>query len=411
MFLTHHVSRAALILGAASSLVAPVPAPAQTPPNAVQQDVDRMKLENDRRDQQLRTLQLRNDIQAERVEQITALGLPKFDGTAKLENGGGAMEISVLASAALMQATGEIVGVERNDLILAAGEMPPRGDIAALREAQTRLTAALRDISTQCPSSAQPGKPGKVGVAAVGVVSAIGTVVSAATALAGMFRSERTYTGIAAENVSAALFADMLAAAKSARRGDTPLPVASVDGGLASQIRAAQTSLENARRDVARKRADLETKAADKRSPAESACLAAATAGLQAAERYDAIWTAPGDDGDSRYQKVLRFMALLEGTTGIVQVNVKAGGTAIQSKDIGTFFGADPLRLTGQLWVSWTRYALSGDTIATKSPTGGIVVCGSRRMSMTDVYRFVRAQPSRTPDVACRRITPSTTAG
>ena len=383
------------------------------PPTALAQDapaapteLEKLKAENDLAAEQNRRITLKNERDAARSARITGLGLPKFEGTAKLQGNAGQMEATLLASAALAKAAHmSAIVVKPGDLVLTIDEAAPAAEIDRLRGDLKRLTAGLQHVADmgQCAAAPKPAKSAdKFFMGAASISSAI----SLATTLAGMFRSEVTYTALETPGTDATMLADLLAISKKARRIDTPLPPAKSKESVA--LEKSHQDMEIVRLEVSDLHRRIDAEEAKDRSARQKACHSAAAAALAAADRFDTQWLVANDDGQTRLGQATHLLALLSDTQHIVQVDVQAGGTAMNTKNIATFFGADPLKISGDTIVTWRRFSVIGGTTVNPVPTGGMIACASRRLRMSDIHAFVRSDTRtgrREPDILCRSIT------
>ena len=272
---------------------------------------------------------------------IDALGLPAFEGKTTLNPGAGAIEALILATEAVNQAAEKIAKrageVEHRPkksyagafLLLAGDETINLARPAAIR-------AEMRSFATVFEDPARQKNPPRT------LALSAPAAIAAVTAFAGLLRSETTVSGVDHD----AITSRVLATAVAAR-----LPGRAVLPGSAAATPAEGGPLVQALLAIAEERQEAEKRIAGQTGP-ENDWLRAAIA------RFDAFFarvTAPDASGIAPIVEASRLEQLLARAPLVLRLHVeKAGGSLINRKNLWTFFGFDPVRVSGGLVASYT---------------------------------------------------------
>lgn len=334
------------------------------------------------------------------AEAITAMGLPSYNGQTTTEgDNAGRLEAGLLSTQAVGSAAQAIVGslpTNRSYIVLSGDEDFDLGIVGTIRSQMDALKLQFQRILPQAPprptligpdrSSPQFMTEMTEGVALSGATGAIGL----ATTVLGALRSQTTLRGIAEVGVSDQL----LARAVTARLGRwAVLPNAP---RLAPQNSALQRDfLEIA---MLRDQAELLRRSLEG-NDAQKALLEQVKLALTRYDAFFAFATEPDDNGVMPIARAIMLDAIMSGDSKphILRVDVDlSGGTMINTTNIGSYLGLDPVRISGGLVASYVATDVTDGTIV----KAGVVAC------MTGQVRLRRVH-----DGTWRRIAPNRASG
>lgn len=341
----HRTTRTCILLASVCALASPNPVRAQEETKTEHQK----KLDELKAEAELETARGARDKAA--AERIAALGLPSFSGETKLEQGAGAMEATMLATRALRQAADEIAGMaarkapDRDILVLAGTEAIDFSDVAMI---STELGAIGTQFSLAgIPEAGESSRFDESNQVMARMVDP-GTIIAAANALAGLLRSETTISPVDLPALSERVLANVVAGTIGSR---AKLPAAAV-GELDenSPLLVKLNAVADQRRTAAERVAELSVKATE--NAARIATLGAIIA------RFDSFLTrvtTASSTGVVPIARAIRLKSMMQGRPVVLRVFVdKAGGSLINTKNIATTFGVDPLKVTGAVVASYT---------------------------------------------------------
>ena len=299
---------------------------------------------------------------------IENLGLPKFDNKTTLGEGGGAIETSLLATHAVRQAaitiTAKITGGKACNngsfIILPAGtSFNPNLDTTLKKQAES-LTDQIAEART-------PG-PGKV---------ALATGITIVSAIAGLIGSEMSVTGVSLTEIDNSMLANAVAGElkECAVLAGSAIPFIDPDkSALATAVKNLATE---------RREAKVWVKSLNKTDTKKYADRIAALALLEEESvALVKLLSTANDQGVNLFEKAMIVELLKKTATHVITIRVnKAGGTITNSKNIGTFFGTDPVKVSGGLSASWSIM-----NIASGHNTGsGVVTCQTAQVRLKKV--------------------------
>lgn len=284
---------------------------------------------------------------------ITALGLPSFEGKTTLSGtGAGELEASMLAMHALQAAAVSISkavcdgGRDQQGRKIDCGPQHPNTrKLLVLTGTEPLDLSLISAMEAQMAGMRQQFFDIGVGRQESGARTLFAgpAAVSAISALAGLLRTETTVSAAQTSSVSERALANAVA---SRLGGNAYFPGAAV--GTVSPNSRLLTEFENlvALRRLAAAALKAETDAAKKEA------LNAAIA------RFDAfsIRVSTADaQGSVPLVRAARLADLAEGSPSVLRIFVdKSGGTFINKKNLGTYLGVDPLRVTGAVIASYS---------------------------------------------------------
>jgi len=315
---------------------------------------------------------------------IEALGLPKFDNKTELVDKGGAIETAMLSSRAVSAAAGVIasnVGCKASaspaalkTVVVLAGD-----EKLDLNFGKTMLArfGYHRQLFEQAMPEQKPPKSASLEMAGIPIPLITGLV----SAAAGLFGNDTTVSGVELPEIGNRMLANAVAGAFDPARCKAILP--SAGGGIAnitnSQIATELTALVKQRNEAAQ----LLARIPEKPKPAQKASgdrLKAAIGEFD--EFYKAINTIEAD-GQTDYVRAILVEKIASETNALLLRIVidRAGGTITNSKNIGTFFGADPVRVTGGLVASYALVAAGDGQVK----AAGTIACQTAQARLRNV--------------------------
>jgi len=339
-----------MILAAALASAA-VPALAQDPQKSPEQiEIDRIKGEADLAKEQANLVQQRAALAKARVD---AVGLPSFSGTTILNGTAGAMEANMLAMYALQAAADGIAGEIKGGgpvLVLAGNETVDLNQVVVM---QAEMKSIGRELKAAMAMGSEPaahaghGQKGMLEtenfISSLGLGDPVSAAVQAATAIGGLLRSETTVSAVDLASVSERSLANAVAGR---------IPQAYQPAALVGRVDQGQGLLSQLE-DLADRRSDAALALAQLDSKAPKAI--ALTAAIKHFDDFRQKVSTPDEKNIVPVVRAAQLERLFEHQPRIVRVFVdKAGGTFVNTKNLKTFFGADPLRVTGGLVASYT---------------------------------------------------------
>ena len=305
---------------------------------------------------------------------IEALGLPKFENKTELVEKGGAIETAMLASRAVSAAGGSIAGLMQSKctsqgspiVVLAGNEA---FDINSAQTMQTRIGYHTEILQL---ALLRKGSAGGVNWLNLPMITGL------ASAAVGLFGNETKVSGVDLPEIDDSMLANVVAGQLTQC---AILP--SAGGGIAnfkeSKIAESLTTLVNLRNSAARQLASIPEKpnAAQK---AQGAQLKEAIADFDAF--YKTINTPDAEGKTPLIRAVLVERVTSKQNPMLLRVTInRSGGTITNSKNIKTFFGADPVRVSGGLVASYALVdANSGAVLA-----AGTTACQTAQAKLRNV--------------------------
>ena len=294
---------------------------------------------------------------------VSAIGLPTYAGSTKLNTGAGEMEAMLLTGPAVRLGGSKIadaVPAGDNVLLLTRDDTFDFGLVGSITAEMDGLRHQYEALGTK-PSGPLQGKfiPG-----AIAVISAI----------AGIMRSE---TEVTAANVSVSDLM-LLTAVAAKLRNRARLPASAIgtvqvaSDGTNSPLLALLGNIATLDDRARIQRHVLE--ASNGGNPDEDAKGKIAEIDT-VRKRYDSFFSrivTVDAQGAVPIARVARLELLMADINGVLRVHVeKSGGSLINTKNIATFFGTDPVRVTGGLVVSFLLTRPSDGAVT----NAGIIQC------------------------------------
>jgi hypothetical protein len=292
------------------------------------------------------------------AEQIVALGLPTYEGKTTLASDAGRLEAAQLAVGALGVAGKQIAADNANDcttgvpcILVGGADTTNFTEAAAISvqisgfESEFEMLGIRRGIEA---ASVLPG-----------LIAGVG-------ALAGMVRTDSTVTGVTLAELNDAM---LVLAVAEGLKGKVVLP-----GALVGKTKLAESDLIKGlgrlivlNRKAREERDRLQTEA-DAKPPGQKVRIAELSGVIKRFDDFFAKITTVSDSGSAPIARAVRVEAIFAEDRPILTVRVNlAAGSLTNSKNLGTFFGGDPIRISGGLIVSYLRTAPS---------TGGVSGAG-----------------------------------
>lgn len=347
---------------------------------------------------QIKLLEAKADLAQAKVDRAAVFldQLPEFDGKVTPGSDTGKFESTVLAAAALGVVTDKIGALiaDENVLILTGSEQFQFGLPSALNAEMRVLKHAFPlppESVADCPATAE--------IAPAMVAAAIST-------FAGLIRSDVTMTSINANAIDANMLVNSLAA-KLNRKGQTAYILSGSPGSkllakdacgfddMDKWIDSKNLGTKYVWLLLARHKAKSRLTALNSIKPTTTkvkAEIKAVTGWVEQFDMFNATVSATQKTGPSTLAAAIQASELEDDLKAIVRVDVEmAGGSLKNSKNIGTFFGVDPLRVTGGLIASYTIFTIS-DSGRTKPSAWGMWACSSDQMRLGKV-RLAKFSP------------------
>ncbi len=299
---------------------------------------------------------------------IEALGLPKFENKTELVDKGGAIETALLASRAVPVAAEHIYhAVEKRCTSATTSPIVVLGRDEAfdLNSAQTMRSRFA--YHTEVLNQANHKSSGTGGTRAL----ALPAIIGLASAAAGLFGNDVKISGVELPEINDAMLANAVAGKLT---NCAILPSAST--GIADfengKVRTELNAVVKLRNEAAQTLAMIPTK----RNAAQKAAASQLTAAITEFDAFYKSINTPEADGKTA---LIRAMLAERVTTAalplLLRVSVnRSGGTITNSKNVTTFFGADPVRVSGGLVAT---YAL------VDASTGAVLVAGTTACQTT----------------------------
>lgn len=303
---------------------------------------------------------------------IAALGLPSFEGKTTLEKGAGEVEAMQLAVGALQEGAKTISAAVTADSgtggkpLLVVGATDPL-DFAAVGSIRFEMVQIGKELDQ---ALAKP--PGKFGIAPAAVIAGV-------SALAGLIRTEATVTPAALPEISDPLLVTAVAANLKSKAIIPAAAIASFEddgSALLTSFNALVAKNEQAHQ--------LRQTLAGEKSASAKARVATLDAAMARFKAFYTRVTTADAAGLLPIMAAARLERVSNAGGKVLRVHVdKAGGSLTSVKNIGTFFGVDPIRITGGLVLSYmVTDPADGSVFA-----AGVINCRTTRGTLTEVQR------------------------
>ncbi len=341
------------------TLLLATPVFAEDPPTATEQETARLVQQT-----ALLTAQANLATAKAALDQakITALGLPKFENKTTIETGGGVIEANMLASRAVRAA-----GVHISD----ASECTRAADgkhYLVLTPAEKFDANAPLSLTLQVKAVAEQF------LAALGVtrtrndtvmsIQGVGGALAIIDAAASLLASETKVTGVDLTTINDAA---LIMATVGSLCGKGVVPSASmgtIDTGNSKIIGALGVIF-----DLKLKSADERRKIPENATGSAKRKAAALDAAIASYDSYITKISAVDANGQSPLTQALLVEKFPAANTQLIRIAVnKAGGSIINSKNLWTTLGVDPVKVTGGLVVSYSITAADTGAVS-KSET------------------------------------------
>lgn len=275
---------------------------------------------------------------------VQALGLPTFENTTTLGTNGGKMEIGLLGAEAVRAAAdviAERINAVSKDgnrpvILLAASEKQPWDDALTVK-------ALVEFRANELATAMETWKNGS-SKEVLGLDGGASLVTAAITAAAKLFGQETTVTGVELNASDEFIMRALAGKIDRARRPNALLYVAP-DNPLLTSFGKLQQNIRTASGFEAPKKPN-ETEKRNWKILQES---------LDASNKLSSALTTAKSDGTIPLFIAARYSKLLDGGALIARVHSDlAQGSSVNTKNLWTFLGADPLRVSGGLIASYT---------------------------------------------------------
>ena len=324
---------------------------------------------------------------------IDALGLPKFDGNTELKDGAGEMEATQLGTYAVAAAARTIKGKLANQTAVAVMAADEALDLSlgiAVGAEMTAIEAQLNTAETTATNALKSLSGGKVvGLAPMGVSTGLATLsnpyafaVAGIGAVAGLLRSDVTVTAVKVPAIDDAM---MVRAVAGEIGSNAVVPSALLttnsDDDLLTRFETIGEKADTLR---ARRAAVVQAAADAKKQKQAAAVLELLDLAIKRADAFRLRMTTPDAKGRLPIVEAAISTQLADGkrVKTVLRLHVdKAGGNLIERKNLGTFFGGDPLRVSSGLVVSYLATDPQTGTVV----AGGTINCRTAEARLRDV--------------------------
>lgn len=348
---------------------------------ALQDQIDLLK-------QQVELAQQRTMLNAEELKNAKVVldQLPKFEGKTTTDAATGKFESTQLAARALAFVAGQIADTaEKEPTLVLTGDEKFAFGLPSAINAEMRW---LHDGLVAPEICGGPCLIGQLGTANFDPGTAVGIV----TAVTGMLRSDVELKSLTDDAITSRMLADAVAVGINMRAPGTAQVLGGSPGVKVEPKNLGE--LDNNEpwaepKDIARKYAWLLTArvaaqrqanqlgatAASRKAHADR--IAALKQWLNDFDAFDAKAAKPSDMGMTPVGAAVQAEALETGLTRLLRVDIAmAGGSLKNAKNIVTYLGGDPLRVTGGVVATYRTYDVSQE--GGSRPTGwGVWACGS----------------------------------
>lgn len=307
------------------------------------------------------------------ADRIAALGIPSFDGKTELSgDNAGAMEAEMLSAAALRKAASKIAtsltGISDKKLILLTQSDNIDFSRHVVINTQIEfLTRGLRDLNSDSRS--------------LSVAGALALVQAGA----GLLRSETTLSGVAATSLDDEALLWLTGQQLKGKAKSVVIPTANVGGAFEAGASRVINNFEALISELNKAKAELERLSKVKKPDAKTkAKIEEYKALIDRTNTFVNSMTTADDDNLVPLVVAARQADLMEGDPLILRLHVnKAGGSLVNTKNIATTFGVDPLKVSGAVLVSY---------LLTDPKTGGLegaglVICRTSLVTLRKVHQ------------------------
>jgi hypothetical protein len=356
---------------------------------------DAGEAELDRIKAQAELAEAQADLAKAEADRIKALGLPSFEGKTELKGtDAGAMEATLLASQALAGAAEWIANSVNEEVLLLAGDEAVDFGVADAMLFELQAIEQLYQIA---------GYPlaGDEKMVGGGIAEAIAGV----SAVAGMLRTETELSFAPTTAMTDGLLAAAVAG-RLAARGQPPIMPKALIGGVSPQNELLTKHQELLALRLRAEQEQTRLAAVPKPSAGQKTKLEAIK---RATSRHDAFLaraTTADAKGAVPIATAARLAELRGTTRPVLRVYVdKAGGSLVNSKNIATYFGVDPLKVSGGLV---THFTVSQPNTG-KVTRAGLLSCNTTLTSIRRVQERRWRKPA-TNDRLCESLLPAPAA-
>ena len=304
------------------------------------------------------------------AERIAALNLPSYTGATTLSGDAGKLEVAQLTVGAMGIAGSRISGIVKSSctvtrpcVLVGAADTTNFAEAAAIGG---QITGFQREFK-----SLRITRGGLESASVAGLVAVVST-------LAGLVRTETTVTQVALPELDDAML--VLAVARGLGKG------AILPGAMIGRPDLSNSELMKGLDELTElntlARSERDTLLALEKPTAGQKVRAAELGALvKRVDDFHAKVTAVNDAGSSPIARAVRVEAVFAKDRPVLRVRVNmVSGSMTNSKNLGTFFGADPVRISGGLIVS---YLLTDPTAGTA--TMDVFACRTVRTTLRRV--------------------------
>jgi len=349
-------------------------------------------------------LEAKSDVAQARIDYANVLLdlLPGYTGVTEADSGTGKFETTVLSARALDNAASAIakrIPSGSGAVLVLSGEEQFQFGAALDLGFELRRMRQRLPVNIGCIADCGKSGPDKIfGLDATGAVNA-------ALALAGMLRSETSITTLSADAIDSRMLAAAVAAKVSGRESGSRMafvraghPGIRIDANSATGLDVDEDAwIGNSRIGdkflwlmMARAKAKLLHKSLTgaRQTRADRTASTAIANWISEFDEFQARVARPGENGaPSPIAAAIASTDIESRIDHVVRVEIEAaGGSLKNSRNIGTFVGVDPLRVSGGVVASYVVFDTRAGQLG--NVTGwGVISCASKDMRIRRVAR------------------------
>jgi hypothetical protein len=359
---TGHRCRALYTAGAAILFI-PL-SPTQAEDGAPPTELDRIKAKTE-----LATAKA--ELATAEAKRIEALGLPSFEGKTTMQNNAGALEVNLLSATAIGGAAGKVANAvtDKSVLLLGGDEAIDFGTYQLVHTEMKALDKAYEEILGKAAVGPEDDEAGG------GL-----PLIPLASAVLGLLRSDTTVDGATADAVTQQMFVTAVA---NRLGGKAVLPGALLFDDTSkgsTALTAKYEALLLRRSEAAAKKQMLATAA-----KANAAMIAKIDAVLTRHDSFIQRTIVPNDDGVAPFTVAARMAGLIGDKRKILRVYVnKAGGSIVNSKNLATTLGFDPIKISGGVIASY----LLSDPATGAVTNADVIACMTTLTDLREIQQW-----------------------
>lgn len=321
------------------------------------------------------------------ASKVSNLGLPQFDNKTTIESGGGEIEANLLASRAVHRAAEMIAASVKSTCqrVDASPTCPNASVVYVISPGNDsidfnlpeQLRARLASVSAQLSRAIIQAEGKSTRHADQAFVAIVPALIAAVKAAASLLANETHVSAVKLDSINDAMLANAVA---GELKGMAILPSGSVGtADLKNSKLFAEVSMVGVDRDTA---AALVAKNPEKPNASQKASLESLTLAIKSYDDFFNAVTTANSVGRTPMIEAILIDQIADYRPILVKVAVnKAGGSLINTKNIATMFGIDPVKVSGGLVASYAAINPKNGIVE----AAGIVTCQTSLASLRKI--------------------------